>query len=112
MVIDKSLMGTIFAADVGGEEISAALNAIQKAYDEYMKVGWEKLEKEGEPGGQDVAARGFSFLVASGAFHFLLLHGSPKEMMEMVKEAVRETLEQMVAQLHEKHREQNPEAKA
>jgi hypothetical protein len=112
MVIDKSLMGNIFSAEVSGEEITDAVNAVQRAYDEYMGPAWKKLQEEGEAGGQMVASRGFSLLVATGAFHLLLLTGTPEEMLEMVKEAVKDTYDQMAQQLKQKRKEQNPDAKA
>jgi len=112
MEIDKKMLGAFFSTEVGGDEMTDAVNAIQRAYDEYMKPAWEKVEKEGAAGGEMVAERGFSFMVAVGAFHMVLSGGTNPQIESAIADAVGDVVTQMRAQLAQKYREQNNIAKA
>lgn len=108
MIIDKNLIGMSYVTEVGGEEISEALNLIQKAYDEYLGAAWEMLEQEGkETGGAMIAGRGFAFAVAIGAFYNFLMC----EAQDQVRDAVQASAYPIVSQMIDQFQTRKAEAK-
>ena len=104
MIINKNAQNISFV-DVGEDEVTTAVNLIQKVYDEFMGPAWEKMKQEGEEGAKLVSARAFAFVIATGAFHILQTAGAPDQVVEVITEAVADVATQMKAQLPKQKRE-------
>ncbi len=113
MIVDKGMIGTIYVAAIGDEEITEAVNMIQKVYDDFLAPAWKKMEENKEEGGKMVASHSVAFIAACAAFVTLLTEGMPESMEEMFGQMVGEVVSQMKVHLAEKKKLiQGPQAKA
>jgi hypothetical protein len=107
----------IFATDFGDDEINLAVNFMQKAYEEFMKPAWGKLQaaatdEEREEAAADAAKRGMGFVVSTGAFHMFLSKRAPPEIVEMIANIIADVVTQMSEQVEAQKADKPPEAKA
>lgn len=98
MKIDKSDQGRVYVADIGSEEITDAVNAVQRGYDAYMANAWASLDASDSEKSQ-AAVRGVAWTVALAAHHAILMRAAPDEIREVVKAMVEETVASMVYQV-------------
>lgn len=103
MKIDKNDTGRTYVADIGGEEITDAVNAVQRGYDAYMANAWASADASDSEKSQ-AAVRGVAWTVALAAHHAILMRAAPEEVREIVKDMVEETVASMVYQIEEAKR--------
>jgi hypothetical protein len=100
-------MGVHFAAaSVGEKEITEAVNAVQRAYEDFMGPAWEKAQPPDEESMKAVTARGIAFVIALGAFHTVKMHGASAKFEEFMADAVVDVAGAMLKQVAEHRKEQ------
>lgn len=113
MEISSKNVGLKFLdTEMGSDDITEALNAVQEAYDKFMTPAWELVKQDAEKGGNMAVKRGLAFVVASGAMHMFLSHGSSKSIENLVAEAIGEVVPQMLQQAKEQRDAKAAEVKA
>lgn len=102
MNIDSSNIGQRFIeTEFSDADIMAALNLIQKAYDEHMEPAWAEHREKGETDetARELVRRGISFAVASGAYHKFLTSDGPAHLAEHLAALVSDVAAQMNEQV-------------